>query len=69
MDILTKTAPEQAQAHASIDNDLRKVTAVTTLCHLCTLSQLEQLVKDARKQEHEQVQTTPENTSNEIESN
>lgn len=32
----------------SIDTDLRKVTAVTTLYHLCPLSTLEKLATEAK---------------------
>lgn len=31
-----------------MSEELRKVAAVTTLCHLCTMEQLEQWVAEAR---------------------
>lgn len=37
---------------SSIDTELRKVTAVTTLCHLCTLDRLEMLVEEMKKEKY-----------------
>lgn len=36
--------------NTSVDTDLRKVTASTTLCHLCSVEQLEKWAKEARRQ-------------------
>lgn len=50
---------------AAMSEELRKVAAVTTLCHLCTMEQLEQWVVEARnpvkkKRRRKRVEIRPE---------
>lgn len=55
------------QTPLTIDEELKKVTAVTTLCHLCSLSQLEQMAAEARNRADQEL--TLKNEADEIQGN